>query len=195
MGVEDNDQGGLNLNDVLYLVKGHIPPDYKFNPATPIDERSPEFRPEPKDNEKIHCVVFVLDATVAGNDNISDARRRKIKELLTALKAFNIPRIVLLTKIDVLCEFVDADIENTYKSEKVKEAVNVAKELYKLPENCVFPVRNYEREVEADYKKEILHLLALKQMFNFGAIFQTVCRFIKTPDVGTVKARLQDNVV
>ncbi|XP_053387742.1 interferon-induced protein 44-like [Mercenaria mercenaria] len=138
MGVEDNVQGGLNLNDVLYLVKGHIPPDYKFNPATQIDERSPEFRPEPKDNEKIHCVVFVLDATVAGNDNISDARRRKIKELQTALKAINIPRIVLLTKIDVLCEFVDADIENTYKSEKVKEAVNVAKELYKLPENCVF---------------------------------------------------------
>ncbi|XP_053386965.1 uncharacterized protein LOC123529667 [Mercenaria mercenaria] len=171
VGVEDNDQGGLNLNDVLYLVKGHIPPDYKFNPATSIDERSPEFRPEPKDNEKIHCVVFVLDATVAGNDNISDARRRKIKKLQTALRAFNIPRIVLLTKIDVLCEFVDADIENTCKSEKVKEAVNVAKELYKLPENCVFPVRNYEHEVEADYKKEILHLLALRQMIYFGADF------------------------
>ncbi|XP_045184178.2 interferon-induced protein 44-like [Mercenaria mercenaria] len=40
MGVEDTNQGGLNLKDVLYLVKGHIPPNYKFNPATPIDEKA-----------------------------------------------------------------------------------------------------------------------------------------------------------
>ncbi|XP_053387153.1 interferon-induced protein 44-like [Mercenaria mercenaria] len=171
MGVEDNDQGGLNLKDVLYVVKGHIPPNYKFNPATPIDEGSKYFRSEPKDKERIQCVFFVIEATVAGNDNISDARRRKIKELQIELKALDIPRIVLLTKIDVLCEFVDEDIENTYESEKVKDAVHVARELYKVPEHCIFPVKNYEREVEADYKKEILHLLALRQMIYFGTDF------------------------
>ncbi|XP_053387146.1 uncharacterized protein LOC128550966 [Mercenaria mercenaria] len=87
------------------------------------------------------------------------------------LRALDIPRIVLLTKIDVICEFVDEDIENTYKSEKVKEAVRVAKELYNVPELNIFPVQNYEDETESDCRKEILPLLALRQMIYFGTDF------------------------
>ncbi|XP_053387451.1 interferon-induced protein 44-like [Mercenaria mercenaria] len=171
MGVEDSDQGGLNLKDVVYVVKGNIPPDYKFNPASPIDEGNKDFRSDPNNKEKIHCVVFVSDANVIGQNNISDATRAKIKALQDELKVIDIPRIVLLTKIDVLCKLVEADIENVYKSPKVEEAVRLAQELYYIPEQNIFPVKNYENEMEMDFKKDILPLLALRQMINVGTDF------------------------
>jgi hypothetical protein len=44
-----------------------------------------------------------------------------------------VPSFVLLTKIDNLCELVEKDIRNTYSSEKMKQAVDIAVELYNVP--------------------------------------------------------------
>ncbi|XP_053386963.1 uncharacterized protein LOC128550922 [Mercenaria mercenaria] len=187
MGVDDSDQGGLNLKDAVYVVKGNIRPGYKFNPVCPIDEGNKDFRSDPNSKEKIHCVAFVCDANVIGQDNISDMTRAKIKTLQDELKAIDVPRVVLLTKIDQLCEWIDSDITNCYKSVALRKAVNIAEKLFELPEMSIFPVQNYTDEYEMDARKDILSLLALRQMLLYGIKFLYKNNFSDESDYGCVE--------
>ncbi|XP_060564091.1 interferon-induced protein 44-like [Ruditapes philippinarum] len=170
MGLEES-TGGLNVKDVLPIVNGNIVPGYKFNHASPIEKESEYFRSNPEKGDRVHCVVFVVDANILGQNNVSDGTRRNIKEINEELRREDVPSFVLLTKIDNLCELVEKDIRNTYSSEKVKQAVDIAVELYNVPEQNIFPIKNYHCETERDTNKEILILLALKQMMYFGTDF------------------------
>ncbi|XP_053391803.1 interferon-induced protein 44-like, partial [Mercenaria mercenaria] len=165
VGLGKSYRQGFYLKPVLKVVKGDIRPEDKFKPSTPIHEGSKEFRSDPYRKRRFHCVVFVCDANVIGPDNIS---RTKIKDLKHELQSLDIPVIVLLTKIDVLCELVEEDIENTYRSRKVKEAVLLAQELFDVPKQNIFPVTNYKAEMKMDVKNDILSLLALRQMISIG---------------------------
>ncbi|XP_060572986.1 interferon-induced protein 44-like isoform X2 [Ruditapes philippinarum] len=167
MGYEEG-AGGLNVKDIVQLVNGNIRRNYKFNPASPIEKESTDFRQDPKKGDLVNCIVFVADANILGHDNITVETRQKLKELQAELRSHDVATIVLLTKIDVLCECVANDIQNTYMSEKVKQAVDIAKELYSVPKNNIFPIKNYEDEMGRDAHLEILILLALRQMMYYG---------------------------
>ncbi|XP_053387980.1 uncharacterized protein LOC128551257 [Mercenaria mercenaria] len=81
-----------------------------------------------------------------------------------------VPVMVLLTKIDKLCERIDTDITFCYKSEALMKAVYKAAQLFKVPESYVFPVQNYT-ECEMNPKIDILTLLALQHMIYIGTDF------------------------
>ncbi|XP_060577074.1 interferon-induced protein 44-like [Ruditapes philippinarum] len=170
MGYEEG-KAGFNAKDVGYLVNGHICPDYKFHPTSHIEKESTFFRPNPQKGDKVNCIVFVADANILGQDNITMEIRQKQKELHDELSLQDVPTIVLLTKIDVLCESVETDVTNAYTSEKVKQAVDKAEEFYNVPKQNIFPVKNYEKEIGTDINTEILVLLALRQMMYFGTDF------------------------
>jgi hypothetical protein len=53
----------------------------------------------------------------------------------------DVARCVLLTKIDVLCESVETDVTNTYKSEKVKQAVQRAAEFFCVQVNTYLTMK------------------------------------------------------
>ncbi|XP_053391361.1 interferon-induced protein 44-like [Mercenaria mercenaria] len=171
MDIENAADAGFNVKDLLYVINGNVPPDYKFNPASPIADTDPSFNKTPSETDKTHCVVFVLDASVAGEGNISAATKAKVASLQDELKSLDIPRIVLLTKVDVLCEKVADDIQNVYRSSKVQKAVTVAENLFHVPKMNIFPVQNYNEETDLDTSKNILLLLALRQMVNFATNF------------------------
>ncbi|XP_053389877.1 interferon-induced protein 44-like [Mercenaria mercenaria] len=171
MGIENAGEAGFNVKDLLYVINGNVPPEYKFNPASPILDTDSDFNKTPLDTDKTHCVVFVLDASVAGEDNISAATKAKVASLQDELKSLDIPRIVLLTKVDVLCETVAENICNVYESAKVQKAVTVAENLFHVPKMNIFPVQNYNEDTDLDTSKNILLLLALRQMVNFATDF------------------------
>ena len=58
---------------------------------------------------------------------------RILKHLFTIFVLTDIATFVLITKIDMLCEHVDENLQNTYKSEKVQKAVDIAEQLYNIP--------------------------------------------------------------
>ncbi|XP_053391206.1 interferon-induced protein 44-like [Mercenaria mercenaria] len=171
MGIATAGEAGISVKDLIYVIKGNVHPDYKFNPASPITDTDKSFFKTPSKNDQTHCVVFMLDARVAGEGNISTAMKAKVASLQDELKAFDIPRVVLLTKIDVLCEKVAADICNVYKSAKVLKAVTFAENLFHVPKMNIFPVQNYKDEMDIDTSKNILLLLALRQMVNIATEF------------------------
>lgn len=170
MGLETN-MSGLNVKDVLHLVNGNVCPGYKFNPASSITKKRDEYRSDPKRCDKVNCVVYVVDANILGQDNVSGETKQILKDVHAELSSQDVATFVLLTKIDVLCQSVATNVINTYTSEKVKQAVNLAEELYKVPKQNIFPVKNYEHESGRNLNAEILILLALKQMVNFGTDF------------------------
>ena len=54
-----------------------------------------------------------------------------------------------------------------FRSAAVRDVVTTVADCFGLAPMYVFPVKNYENEVDLDYSIDILVLLALKQLVNF----------------------------
>ena len=76
--------------------------------------------------------------------------------------------MILLTKVDNLCKEVKKDISQVFFSEEVQKVVNKASEVFRVPRGNVFPVKNYEDEVQLREGVDILALLALRQLLNLA---------------------------
>ena len=60
--------------------------------------------------------------------------------------------------MDKLCEESSKDISLVYKSQTVEKAVDKAANLLGIPRFNVFPVKNYENEMDLDGNTSILAL-------------------------------------
>ncbi|XP_052788174.1 interferon-induced protein 44-like isoform X2 [Mya arenaria] len=163
-GLEDNT--GIGPIDVNFLVDGHVPDMYEFNPEIPIDISDPEFQLKPDLSQKVHCVAFTLDA--ASLDDIPSNVMAKIRDFRKICTRKQIPQAILLTKIDTVDKTVDESVKQVYYSSKIYDVVQKASKLIGLPENHVLPVKNYNREMILDDDVNILALLALRQLAYFA---------------------------
>ncbi|KAL0160360.1 hypothetical protein M9458_044085 [Cirrhinus mrigala] len=137
MGLEEQSGAGLDIEDISSILQGHIPDRYKFNPISP-------FQPDEQKasrQEKIHCVVYVIDATKISL--MSD----KLQDKLTTIRR----------KVNSL--------GNLYVSSYIKTKVSSR---LGVSVSCVLPVKNYSQEVELELNCDVLLLTALQQMLNFA---------------------------
>ncbi|XP_033181046.1 interferon-induced protein 44-like isoform X2 [Mastacembelus armatus] len=164
MGLEENTGAGLNVDDIISIVKGHIPDSYQFNPTAPLHSEAYGYNKSPELKDKIHCVVYVIDAC-----KIS-IMATKLEEKLAAIRKkinlMGIPQLVLMTKVDEACPFVAQDIKNIYKSSYIKEMMQDISARLGVPLSCVVPVKNYCEELELDVNCDILLLTAITQMLR-----------------------------
>lgn len=66
---------------LIFLIKFlHQISHFQFNPLSPITEDNEYYRKDPKFENEIHCVVFVVDSNSLAN-NISNAYLKKIREM------------------------------------------------------------------------------------------------------------------
>ena len=84
------------------------------------------------------------------------------------LSLLGLQRVMILTKVDKLCDKVKDDVTNIYNSVKVKDIVERASEIFKMPENLIYPVKNYASETVLDWRVNIPLLLALAKILNFA---------------------------
>ncbi|WAR13803.1 IF44L-like protein, partial [Mya arenaria] len=111
-GLEVNQ--GLDLLVCNFLLDGHVPEHYEFNPATPITPESPGFIQKPGLADKVHCVLFVLEANT-------------VDDLPTKLA-------VLLTKVDVACTEVAENVSSVFRNTHVEKVVDTVAKLLGLLE-------------------------------------------------------------
>ncbi|XP_045169930.2 interferon-induced protein 44-like [Mercenaria mercenaria] len=163
-GLEESD--GLDVDECSYLLDGNIPDFYLFNQNSPISPNAEEFRVNPTTQDKIHCVVFVIDASTL--EAVSSIIVDKMKNFQRTMNDREIPQLIVLTKVDKLCEDVQKDISFTYRSWKVKEHVDKASELLGLRPCNVLPVKNYEKETRLDININMLSLLALRKILDLA---------------------------
>ncbi|XP_053399729.1 interferon-induced protein 44-like [Mercenaria mercenaria] len=163
-GLEESQ--GLDVLECNYLLDGNVPEYYQFNPAAPISQETEGFIVKPTLEDKVHCVVFVLDSTTL---EVTPTKIiQKMKSFQTFMNQKGIPQALLLTKVDKLCKDVEKNVSQVFKSETVEEHVEKASQLLGLPRGNVLPVKNYENEMQLEENISILALLTLRQILYFA---------------------------
>ncbi|XP_053376755.1 interferon-induced protein 44-like [Mercenaria mercenaria] len=163
-GLEESQ--GLDVLECNYLLDGNIPEYYQFNPAAPISQETDGFIAKPTLEDKVHCVVFVMDSTTL---EVTPTKIiQKMKSFQTLMNQKGIPQALLLTKVDKLCKDVEKNVSQVFKSETVEEHVEKASQLLGLPRGNVLPVKNYENEMQLEDNISILALLSLRQILYFA---------------------------
>ncbi|XP_013862747.1 interferon-induced protein 44-like [Austrofundulus limnaeus] len=169
MGLEESKGAGLDIDDISSILRGHIPDRYMFNPAAPLQAEGGSFQRSPGLKDKIHCVVYVIDAC-----KISIMPQMLEEKLVAIRKKVNlmgVPQLVVLTKVDEACPHVQEDLRNVYKSIYVKKLMQKIGDCLGVPLSCIVPVKNYTEELELDTSCDILLLKALVQIFRFADNF------------------------
>ncbi|XP_069123075.1 interferon-induced protein 44-like isoform X1 [Argopecten irradians] len=162
-GLEEDE--GLEDQEIGYLLDGHVPEKYKFNPSVPLTTDTIGFVKIPTLADQMHCVAFVLDASTV--DVIPVKVVERIKAMQTRINQRGIPQAVLLTNIDRICEATSDDVSKVFYSAAVKECVERVSMMMGIPQTQVFPVKNYHREADLDQNINILSLKSLSRLLNF----------------------------
>lgn len=165
MGVEGNNGEGFDPAELPYILDGHVPDNHQFDSKGNISADMHGFKKSPGLKEKIHCCVFVLDATRI--ENMDEGLKRKLSEMRKKITSRGIPLLVLVSKIDQVCSHTLRDIALVYRSAKVQQLIAQASLKIGIPVCHILPIKNYTHEIELDTCVDILSLSALQQMLRF----------------------------
>ncbi|XP_063427095.1 interferon-induced protein 44-like [Mytilus trossulus] len=157
---------GIDSHEMNYLLDGNLPDRHQFNPSVPISGDTLGFVGSPSLSDKIHCVIFVLDGSIV--DVIPEKVIERMKNLQLRMNQRGIPQVVLLTKIDKVCEATAEDISQVFYSPIIQETVDRVSQIMGLPRSHILPIKNYESEMELNENVNILALLTLQQVLHFA---------------------------
>ncbi|KAH3706375.1 interferon-induced protein 44-like [Dreissena polymorpha] len=153
---------GIDTMEFNFLLDGHIPENYQFQPEKPISFDDPAFVTKPELNNKVHCVVFVLD--VSSLLKLDPETLAKIKSFRALTMRKGIPQAIILTKIDLIDKFVARNLETVYSSSVIAKTVQNVCDMFGFPMHHVFPVKNYGDELMLYDGLNFLTLFALRQI-------------------------------
>uniref|UniRef100_A0A673AGT6 G domain-containing protein n=1 Tax=Sphaeramia orbicularis TaxID=375764 RepID=A0A673AGT6_9TELE len=157
MGLE-KDQGVCE-EDIKLAMMGHVRDGYTV-------KDDPYYNTNPSLSDKAHVLVCVVSANEVHLLN-HDAMK-KMRNVRLEASDMGIPQMAILTNIDEVCPEVNADLRNVYKSQFVKKTGSKS---LGIPLNYIFPVKNYHSEITPNDDLEMLILMALRQIINFGKDF------------------------
>ncbi|KAK3590761.1 hypothetical protein CHS0354_017275 [Potamilus streckersoni] len=157
----------MTNDNMRLMLEGHLPDIFMFDPGVTIASDLPGFVKSPYIHDRIHSVVFFLDATsVDAMHSMIPEVVQNIKSLQSAIYNHNIPIFIILTKVDCLCAHVREDVQNVFRCPLVEQSVNKVAEEFGLRRNAVFPMKNLENEGEIDDNVSILALSHLKTILE-----------------------------
>uniref|UniRef100_A0A087Y8H7 Interferon induced protein 44c2 n=1 Tax=Poecilia formosa TaxID=48698 RepID=A0A087Y8H7_POEFO len=166
MGLEENADSGLNVDDIVSIFKGHMKDRYQFSSCSSILEDSPGYQKHVTLNDTIHCLAYVIDTC-----KVSLLSQKMLDKLTAIRKRANqlgIPQILLMTKVDEACPLVAKDLKNVYRSVYIQEKARQLSDSLGIPLSYVLPVKNYSEELELDQNTDILLFMVLEQMLNYA---------------------------
>uniref|UniRef100_A0A8C6S755 G domain-containing protein n=1 Tax=Neogobius melanostomus TaxID=47308 RepID=A0A8C6S755_9GOBI len=169
MGLESDKNEGVRADDIKLAMKGHVKEGYKFNPVSPLSTSDMYYNSNPRPDDKIHVLVLLLSANCPETDTDVIQKMKAVRETARDLK---IPQIAIGTHIDELCDEIEKDVKNVYKSKSLKRKMELFSQEVGIPLNCIMAVKNYSGgEMKNNPDMDTLILTALKYMVNFGDDF------------------------
>ncbi|XP_016423568.1 interferon-induced protein 44-like isoform X1 [Sinocyclocheilus rhinocerous] len=169
MGVGEGESTGLTLHDALSVIKGCAPEGHQFSPEQPIGAETVGFIRKPSTNDKVHCVVFVIDGSSVGSYAKSfGATFQQLREHISNL---GVHQVALLTHVDQVCTATRSDITKVYKSQAVQQAMVKAAELLGMATSYIVPVKNYCSELDLDENTDILLLNAVDHILQYVNLY------------------------
>ncbi|XP_062306733.1 interferon-induced protein 44-like [Osmerus eperlanus] len=160
MGLEEATGVGIDVDDVISILKGHMPNRHQFHPSVPLQtvDKSAQLK------DQIHCVAYVIDGCKVSI--MSAKMEAKLSAIRWKINRLGIPQLVLMTKVDEACPDVADDLRNIYVSQYIRTKAQEVSVRLGVPLSCVLPVKNYSEELELDLSTDILLLTALVQMLR-----------------------------
>ncbi|KAF1383088.1 hypothetical protein PFLUV_G00150690 [Perca fluviatilis] len=147
------------LRDIKLALGGHVKEGYQFKPSSPLSPGDPGYNPRPSADDQVHVLVCVLSA-----DSAEITVLKKMADIREAASELG-------THIDSACPETKKDLKNVYKSQQLKQKVKDFSAAVGVPENYIFPVKNYSDETHINDDVNTLILSALRQMINLGDNF------------------------
>ncbi|KAF1383087.1 hypothetical protein PFLUV_G00150680 [Perca fluviatilis] len=173
MDLKDGD--GICAEDIKLALGGHVKEGYQFKPSSPLSPGDPGYNPRPSADDQVHVLVCVLSADSA---EITDSVLKKMADIREAASELG-KQVNLISSqgsgkrphIDSACPETKKDLKNVYKSQQLKQKVKDFSAAVGVPENYIFPVKNYSDETDINDDVNTLILSALRQMINLGDNF------------------------
>nr|XP_023649519.1 interferon-induced protein 44-like [Paramormyrops kingsleyae] len=166
MGLEASESGGVNIKDIDHILKGCIPNKHRFNPVSPLETCHCQECDSSALKDRIHCVVYVIDSSKFAV--MPPETKKKLHEIQEKLESYDVPLVVLLTKVDKTCPILEKDLKKVYRSCYIKELIDRASECLGIPVTNILPVKNYSNELELNECCDILLLTAMQKMLHFA---------------------------
>ncbi|XP_077627210.1 interferon-induced protein 44 [Crocuta crocuta] len=161
MGLHVKDKG-LCVDDIAYILKGHISDRYQFNSMKPITPGHSNYVDCPLLKDRIHCVALVLD--INSLEYLSHEMIAKIKKTRRQLIKCGMLHVVLLTHVDSMDLITKGDLTDIYRCIPVKQKLQVVHKELGFALSDILVVSNYTSEWELDPVKDVLILSALRHM-------------------------------
>ncbi|XP_039591160.1 interferon-induced protein 44-like [Polypterus senegalus] len=165
MGLEGSGiDEGILVEDIFSVIKGHVHDSYEFNIRAPITRNDRRYRVEPSLADKVHCVVYVVEAnkiSLLGQNLL-----KKVKSIRAEVNKMGILQLVLVTKINEACPEVKKDVTKVYRSRYLYEKVTQLGQILGIPVSSISLVKSYSTETELNLHMDILILTALQQMLR-----------------------------
>uniref|UniRef100_A0A8D2JRB4 Interferon-induced protein 44 n=1 Tax=Sciurus vulgaris TaxID=55149 RepID=A0A8D2JRB4_SCIVU len=157
-----SEKSGLCVEDIVYILKGHIPDRYQFNSMEPITSRHPNYIHSPSLKDRIHCVAFVFDASSV--EQLSPEMVAKIKRIQKEVIKCGVVQMALLTHVDCLDLITAGDFPDIYSCVPVKLKLEAVHRKLGFVLSDILVVSNYVSEWELNPLKDFLILSALRKM-------------------------------
>ncbi|XP_047415027.1 interferon-induced protein 44 isoform X1 [Sciurus carolinensis] len=157
-----SEKSGLCVEDIVYILKGHIPDRYQFDSMEPITSRHPNYIHSPSLKDRIHCVAFVFDASSV--EQLSPEMVAKIKKIQREVIKCGVVQMALLTHVDCLDLITVGDFPDIYSCVPVKLKLEAVHRKLGFVLSDILVVSNYISEWELNPLKDILILSALRKM-------------------------------
>ncbi|XP_055362622.1 interferon-induced protein 44-like [Betta splendens] len=157
---------GPQRRHIKLCLRGRVKDSYRFNPESKLCQGDRFHNEAPADNDKVHVLVCVIAANTP--PSLSDAVKRKIRDIRLEASGLGIPQVAVLTKVDEACPEVQRDLRNVYRSRRLKKKMEQLSADSGIPMNCIFPVKNYHEEIDLSDDMDALILSVLTSIIHFG---------------------------
>ncbi|KAF7689773.1 uncharacterized protein LOC124377842 [Silurus meridionalis] len=152
--------------DIINALRGFLQEGYDFENKSTECMNSPGYRSNPSLDDQIYCLVNIMAANTV--TQMSSEVIRKMRSIREAAARLDIPQAIIMTKPDLACPLVHGDLRKIYTSKKIKEKMEVCRNLVGVPMNHIFPVKNYHEEMDTNNDMDALILKALDQIVNIA---------------------------
>uniref|UniRef100_A0A671P7Q8 Interferon-induced protein 44-like n=1 Tax=Sinocyclocheilus anshuiensis TaxID=1608454 RepID=A0A671P7Q8_9TELE len=161
-GLEPENISECQIDDIVNSIYGHVKEGYK-EPLTSDDEH---YNQNPSLSDQAFCLVYIIDAStvqLAAEDKIITEKLRLIRQKISDK---GIPQVIVMSKVDEASYLVKNDLKMLYRSQIIKERMELCSFKVGVPVSHIFPVKNYHNEIDTNNDVDVLILKAFDQILR-----------------------------
>lgn len=157
----DNDINAAIVDDLKKTIAGHVRHEYEFQGIS-IHEESEFYRRRPTLSDRMHCVLFVINAEQVQERPDYNTLLRVQRHLADE----NVPLRLVLTKVDKLHPGDPEKLRGIFHNRLVHDKVRKVKEIFSLQDCHILPIVNYVNSKKQNLNQDVLALLALDNILQ-----------------------------